>query len=96
MLIKYELGKYWVEYTYTYAGINNTIPNDLDNKIELERKKWLKNLALQLSKEKNSNETAVSGLLKDYDLKESEIINETQINETLTNQTEINQTLNSS
>ncbi len=93
LLIKYELGKYWVEYTYTYSGTNNSISADLENKIEIERKKWLKNLALQLSKEKSNNSSSVSDLLKDYNLKESEVINQTLINETESNQTIANLTV---
>ncbi|MEK6884824.1 MAG: hypothetical protein AABY22_34650 [Nanoarchaeota archaeon] len=81
LLVRYELGKYWVEYSYNYNG---EVSKDLEDKIDLERGKWLKNLALQLSKEKNS-ENSVSELLKNYNINEekqqeniTEAINQTE------------------
>ena len=48
ILIRYELGKYWAEFSYNSA-------DDLNSSMERDRIKWLKDLANSLSEAKKSN-----------------------------------------
>ena len=66
-VIKYELGDYWTEFSYDYDG---KISEELLDKIELERKYWLKNLVKELSKETSEAEN-VGDLVVGFSLNES-------------------------
>ena len=67
LVLKYELGDYWTEFSYDYEG---DISKNLLDKIELERKYWLKNLAKELSKETSEVES-VGDLVVGFNLNES-------------------------
>ena len=67
LVIKYNLGKYWKESSYDYNGV---LTDSLLNRIEFERKFWIKNLALKLS-QNSFTEEDVSSLLESFYLNES-------------------------
>lgn len=48
LIVKYELDKYWIEYSYEYDGTVDSI----GNLMERDKARWLKDLAAQLSKTK--------------------------------------------
>jgi len=48
LVVRYELGNYWKEFSYDYDG---EISDSLLKKIELERKFWLKSLVKEISRE---------------------------------------------
>ena len=92
LVIKYELGDYWTEFSYDYDG---KLSKELLDKIELERRYWLKNLAKELSR-KISEAENVNDLIIGFKLNESNSLRSREINvseSTLTesqeNQTEI-------
>lgn len=65
LIVRYEIGKYWREYSYDY---NNEISDRLNKIIEFERNYWLKSLAQQLSKESGKESKEISSLLRDFNL----------------------------
>ncbi|MFA4953466.1 MAG: hypothetical protein WC584_04550 [Candidatus Pacearchaeota archaeon] len=66
-VIRYELGDYWTEFSYDYDG---ELSKEFLEKVELERKYWLKNLARELSKETSESKN-VGDLIVGFDLNES-------------------------
>ena len=82
LVVKYELGQYWVEYSYNYNG---QITSELKDLMDLERNYWLKNLVKQLQKE-NPDVENVNSLLQDYSLNSTITSSQTD-DENLTNET---------
>ncbi len=66
LIVRYELGIYWIEYTYNIAATNKT---SLQSQMALDRVKWLKDLAKQISSESEnpgSNFQAVGNVSVDF------------------------------
>ncbi len=57
LIIKYELGSLWIEYSYDYPG---KIDENLDSQIEEDRIKWLKDLADRFSQDETASEEIVN------------------------------------
>ncbi|MBI2629171.1 hypothetical protein HYW74_03740 [Candidatus Pacearchaeota archaeon] len=53
LILRFQLGNYWLEKSYDYSNNNSTILNE---QIELDRVKWVKNLAKKLSETSSSKE----------------------------------------
>ena len=62
LVIRFEIGDYWIEKSYYYGDID-----ELKNLIDLDRAKWLKILAKQLSEDKTVSEQA-DDFLNEYTL----------------------------
>ena len=63
LVLKYQLSKYWIEYSYDYNGnINNS-----ENLMNRDKIKWLKDLSKQLSKPKSKTQK-VESLIKEFNL----------------------------
>ncbi len=62
LVVRYEIGNYWVEHTYPEDLSNET----LDRFMEEDKIKWLKDIAYELSKE-GTDETNLGGFLGEYD-----------------------------
>ncbi len=58
LIVKYELDKYWIKYSYEYDGTVDSI----ENLMERDKARWLKDLATQLSKTKEEPQE-VDGLI---------------------------------
>lgn len=57
LIVKYELGSLWIEYSYDYLG---KIDENLNSQIEEDRIKWLKDLADRFSQDETSSEEIVN------------------------------------
>ncbi|MBU3907012.1 MAG: hypothetical protein KKA64_02045 [Nanoarchaeota archaeon] len=62
MVLKYEIGEYWAEFSYEYI---NSMEEEINKEMENDKVKWLKDLARTLSKEETAVKK-VEGLIGDY------------------------------
>ena len=57
LIIRYELGDLWIEYSYDYPG---EINEKVNSQIEKDRINWLKNLAYRFSQDETASEEIVN------------------------------------
>ena len=79
LIVKYELDKYWIEYSYEYDGTFDSI----ENLMERDKSRWLKDLAAQLSKTKEEPQEVDDLIGKEFNItgiKSVEIVSNTTTN----------------
>jgi len=71
IIIRYELGKYWIEYSYD----SSITDEELEFLMETDRIKFLKDLASKSSQEKNRSQK-LDELIVDHEIFSEEVIQE--------------------
>ena len=81
MILKHEIGKYWVEFSYDYNGVENV--SEIQDLINYDRNKWLKDLSREISKVESSGSNVDDLLNKELSLDElagTSIVSESENN----------------